>query len=150
MSGDQHKFKDIDTTVAGKVCFGDGSAVEIHGSGSILFQGTSGDQWLLLDVYFIPKLKSNMISLGQLIEIGYRIVMDDDLTEVTKKKTMRTIMSVQRSGNRLYKIELRTVEPVSFLAKVADESWLWHVRLGHVNFQSIRMLVEKEMAGGYL
>ena len=150
MTGEHHKFRSIDNSVSGKVRFGDGSAVEIHGRGSILFQGPSGDQWLLNDVYFIPKLKSNLVSLGQLTEIGHRVVMDDDLIEVIEKSTMRMIMRVQRTGNRLYKIELKTIEPMSLLANVDDESWLWHGRLGHVNFQSIRMLVEKKMAGGYL
>jgi hypothetical protein len=37
------KNLDIDTTVGGKVHFGDGSTVEIHGRGSILFQGIFGD-----------------------------------------------------------------------------------------------------------
>jgi len=148
MTGDHQKFRDLDTTIGDKVCFGDGSIVEIHGRCSILFQGISRDQWILFDVYFISKLKSNLISLGQLTEIGYRIEMDDDLIEVFEKSAMRTIMRVQRSGNRLYKIELKTVEPVSLLANVDDESWLWHGRLGHVNFESIKMLVEKEMAGG--
>jgi hypothetical protein len=150
MTGDRKKFRDIDTTVGGKVRFGDGSTVEIHGRGSILFQGISRDQWILFDVYFIPKLKSNLISLGQLTEIGHKIVMDDDLIEVFEKSTMRMIMRVQRSVNRLYKIVLKTVQPVCLLANLSDESWLWHGRLGHVNFQSIRMLVEREMAGGYL
>jgi hypothetical protein len=36
-------FRDIDITIGGKVCFGDGSIVEIHGKGSILFQGLSGE-----------------------------------------------------------------------------------------------------------
>lgn len=74
--------------------------------------------------------------------------MDDDLVEVTKKSTSRVIMRVQMSANRLYRIQLNVVEPVCLLANVGDESWLWHGRLGHVNFGSIRMLVEKEMAGG--
>ena len=113
-----------------------------------MFQGPSGDQWLLNDVYFIPKLKSNLVSLGQLTEIGHRVVMDDDLIEVIDKNKMQTIMRVHRSVNRLYKIELNAVEPVCFLANVSDKSWLWHGRLGHVNFWSIRMLFEKEMAGG--
>jgi hypothetical protein len=42
-TGDLHKFRGIDITVSGKVCFGDGSAVKIQGKGSILFQGISSD-----------------------------------------------------------------------------------------------------------
>jgi hypothetical protein len=124
MTGDHHKFRSIDNIVSGKVRFGDGSAVEIHGRGSILFQGPSSDQWLLNDVYFIPKLKSNLVSLGQLTEIGHRVVMDDDLIEVIEKSKMQTIMRVHISVNRLYKVEINVVEPVCFLANVSDKSWL--------------------------
>jgi len=37
MTGDRQKFRDLNTTVGGKVSFGDGFVVEIHGRGSILF-----------------------------------------------------------------------------------------------------------------
>jgi hypothetical protein len=86
--------------------------------------------------------------LGQLTEIGYKVEMDDDMITVTKKITSRIIMRVQRTVNRMYKINLNVVEPVCFLANASDQSWLWHGRLGHVNFRSLKMLVEKEMAGG--
>ncbi|CAD6266153.1 unnamed protein product [Miscanthus lutarioriparius] len=148
MTGDRAKFRDIDSIVSGKVTFGDGSTVDIQGRGSILFQGVSGDQWVLYDVYYIPKLKSNLVSLGQLTEIGHRVLMDDDLIEVIEKNPERVLMRVQRTVNRLYKIELKPIEPVCFLTHVSDQSWLWHGRLGHVNFQSLRLLAEKEMAGG--
>ena len=148
MTGDLHKFRDLDSTVSGKVTFGDGSTVEIQDRGTILFQGLSGSQWALHEVYYIPKLKSNLVSLGQLTEIGCRILMDDNLIEVAEKNPERMIMRVQRSLNRLYKIELKCVEPVCLKSSVDDESWLWHGRLGHVNFNSMKMLVEKEMAGG--
>jgi hypothetical protein len=121
MTGGLHKFKDIDSNVSGKVTFGDGSIVEIQGRGTILFQGLSSSQWALHDVYYIPKLKSNLVSLGQLIEIGYRILMDDDLIEVTEKYSERMIMKVQRSLNNLYKIELNCVEPVCLKSSVDDE-----------------------------
>jgi len=148
MCGDRLKFRDINQTVSGKVRFGDGSSVEIEGMGSILFQGRTGDQWLLHDVYFIPKLKSNLISLGQLTEIGHRVIMDDDLIEVEEKETCRVIMRVQRTVNRLYKIELVPVEPICLLTSVQDEAWVWHGRLGHVSFQAMMKLVDKEMVGG--
>jgi hypothetical protein len=64
MAGDAEKFKVLDEIITGKVRFGDGSSVEIQGKGSILFKCKNGDQWLLLDVYYIPKLCSNLVSLG--------------------------------------------------------------------------------------
>jgi hypothetical protein len=37
---------------------------------------------------------------------------------------------------------------VSLLSSLDDPAWLWHARLGHVNFQAMKLLVDKEMAGG--
>jgi hypothetical protein len=148
MTGDRQKFKEIDSSITGKVSFGDGSGVDIQGLGSIVFQGRNGEQWVLSDVYFIPKLRANLISLGQLTEIGYRVVLDEDEIIVAEKNPHKLIMCVQRSANRLYKIELNPTMPKCLLTCLNDDAWLWHGRLGHVNFQSIKKLVDKEMAGG--
>jgi hypothetical protein len=148
MTGDHQKFRELDQTSTGKVRFADGSLVEIEGKGSILFQGRTGDQWVLRDVYYIPKLKSNLISLGQLTEIGHQVVMDDDVLEVSEKNPRSLIMKVQRIGNILYKIELVSVEPTCLLSHASENAWLWHGRLGHVNFHALKQLVDKEMVGG--
>ena len=64
MTGDAEKFKMLDETITRKVRFDDGSAVEIQGKGTILFKCKNGDQWLLSEVYYIPKLCSNLASLS--------------------------------------------------------------------------------------
>ena len=64
MTGDVEKFKMLDETITRKVRFDDGSAVEIQGKGTILFKCKNGDQWLLSEVYYIPKLCSNLASLS--------------------------------------------------------------------------------------
>jgi hypothetical protein len=148
MTGDHQKFRELDQTSTGKIRFADGSSVEIEGKGSILFQGRTCDQWVLRDVYYIPKLKSNLISLGQLTEIGHQVVMDDDVLEVSEKNPRSLIMKVQRIGNILYKIELVSVEPTCLLSHASENAWLWHGRLGHVNFHALKQLVDKEMVGG--
>ena len=148
MTGDLEKFKTLDDEITGKVKFGDGSTVEIKGKGTILFQSKSGDQWALTEVFFIPKLRSNLINLGQLTETGHRILLDDDVLEVSEKNPFKLIMKVDRTPNILYKVELKTVVPVCFLASVNDQAWLWHGRLGHVNFHSMKLLTDKEMVEG--
>jgi hypothetical protein len=47
-----------------KVRFGDGSIVEIEGIGSILYVCMNGDHIVLAGVYLIPKLTTNIMSLG--------------------------------------------------------------------------------------
>ena len=70
------------------------------------------------------------------------------MLEVLEKHPIRLIMKVPRTHNRLYKIELKFVEPKCLLSSNGDQAWLWHGRLGHVNFRSLKQLVGKEMATG--
>lgn len=70
MTGNRDYFKFIDKSIIGKVRFGYDSRIDIKGKGSILFITKSGDKKTLADVYFIPELRSNIISLGQAIESG--------------------------------------------------------------------------------
>jgi hypothetical protein len=149
MTGDRGKFLELDLKIAGKVRFGDGSAVDIVGKGSVLFQcKNSSDQWLLHDVFYIPKLKANLVSLGQLTETCHRINLDDDWLEVVDKVSGKLIMKVYRSVNRMYKIELQLAKPACLMGSIDEPAWLWHARLGHVNFKAMKMLVEKGMAAG--
>jgi len=57
-------------------------------------------------------------------------------------------MRVPRTPNRMYKIELKTVELDFLLTIIEDQAWLWHGRLGHVNFRVLKQLASKEMARG--
>ena len=66
MTGAKSAFSDLDSGIRGTVKFGDGSVVEIEGHGTILFVGKGGNHHKLTGVYFIPRLKANIVSLGQL------------------------------------------------------------------------------------
>lgn len=64
MTGHQEKFENLDRTMKGEVRFGDGSVVKIEGKGSIKILCKNGEARELHGVYYIPTLKSNIISLG--------------------------------------------------------------------------------------
>jgi hypothetical protein len=70
-------LSNIDQTVHGSVRFGDGSIVSIEGIGSMVMIGKNGEHKVLTNVYYIPKLQSNIISLGQLEEAGCKVVLED-------------------------------------------------------------------------
>ena len=54
----------------GTIKFGDASAVEIKGVGSIIFKAKTGEHRLLTSVYYILALRNSIISVGQLDENG--------------------------------------------------------------------------------
>nr|CAD40412.3 OSJNBa0065J03.8 [Oryza sativa Japonica Group] len=64
MTGYRDVFSELHTTVRGTVKFGDASRVWIEGRGMVLFACKNGDHCALTSVYYIPKLRSNMVSLG--------------------------------------------------------------------------------------
>lgn len=78
MTGHREKFETLDKTVRGEVKFGDGSLVQIEGKGSIRIVCKNGEIRVLDGVYYIPTLRSNIISLGQLSEEGNRVVMNGE------------------------------------------------------------------------
>jgi hypothetical protein len=56
-----------------KVRFADGSVVDIRGRGTIVFASGNGDHRAFTEVFYIPALKSSVVSLGQLDESWYDI-----------------------------------------------------------------------------
>jgi Protein of unknown function (DUF3179) len=66
MSGCLEHFTNLDTITRGRMKLGDGFEVPIGGRGTVLIQGRTGEYRALTDVYYIPKLTTNVISLGQL------------------------------------------------------------------------------------
>ncbi|KAI3795899.1 hypothetical protein L1987_38559 [Smallanthus sonchifolius] len=110
MTGCANHFITIDHKVNGLVRFSDGSKVRIEGRGSIIFNCKNGEQRVVDDVYYIPDLCSNILSLGQMTENGCKVWMDEDQLWVYEEG-YKLLMQVQRSQNRLYKITLKVGTP---------------------------------------
>ena len=82
MTSCQDAFASLDESVHGAVRFGDGSTVKIQGTGAVTITGKNNNQRVLTEVYYIPSLKCNIISLGQLEEGGHRVEIDHGVMEV--------------------------------------------------------------------
>jgi hypothetical protein len=49
----------------------------VEGEGNILIKLKDETQNFISSVYYVPKMKSNILSLGQLLEYGHTIFMKD-------------------------------------------------------------------------
>ncbi|KAL8098390.1 hypothetical protein AgCh_031228 [Apium graveolens] len=147
MSGQHTKFKDLDEKITGRVKFGDGSMVHIKGKGSVIFKCKNGEERFLREVYYIPSLCNNIISLGQLAEEGNKVTLNGDLLWGHVKEG-KLLMRVKRSMNRLYKIILESDEQQCLMSKSEEDTWLWHSRLGHVNFKAMTLMDTSKMVHG--
>jgi hypothetical protein len=77
MCGHKHLFKEMQKIEDGHVSFGDASKVKVEGKGRICYLQKDGLIGSIKDVYYVPDLKTNILSLGQLTEKGYSILIKD-------------------------------------------------------------------------
>ncbi|KAJ8748569.1 hypothetical protein K2173_003470 [Erythroxylum novogranatense] len=149
MSGERRVFRELDTSVVGKVRFGDNSMIDICGREIVLFKCKTDEHLILSQVYYLPKLKSNIISLGQLGESGNKIVTEDSVMKIYGRARSLIIM-VTIQSNRLYVAKLKLADQVCLMANISNNGWLWHARYGHLNFHSLKQLTDKRMVEGLL
>lgn len=117
MTGEKSYFSELNENVKGRVKFVDGSCVDINSEGSILLQGRTWEHKLLTDIYCIPKLRSNILSLGQATEQGCGVRMKDNYL-MLRDPSGRLLIKVLRASNRLYKVSLKVGSPTCLLAKI--------------------------------
>jgi hypothetical protein len=147
MTGTRSTLTQLDETVHGMVRFGDGSGVKIQGMGSVVMQDRNHGHKVLTEVYYIPELKSNIMSLGQLEEKGFKFVGEKGKLCVYDQECT-LLISAPRVGNRLYLAKFGLTPPVCLLAQSDDASWRWHARYGHLNFRSLSDLSSKGLVEG--
>lgn len=75
MTSQRSKFSKLDESVTGQVKFGNSSTVYIKGKGSVILKYKTGEVRVFQEVYFIPTLYNNIISLGQLSEKGNKVIV---------------------------------------------------------------------------
>jgi hypothetical protein len=75
MTGGQSVFIETDHKIQGSIHFGDGAVARIEGRGTILLKCKNGDHKVLTNVYLIPGLTTNIVSLGQLEEDGHKLML---------------------------------------------------------------------------
>lgn len=64
MTGVRSYFLELDERVTSQVRFGNGSKIQIKGRGMILLECKNKERLVIVEVYYIPALSSNILSLG--------------------------------------------------------------------------------------
>lgn len=147
MTGDKRYFRLVDDSITGKVKFGDDSRIDIKGKGSIEFIDRNGEARTMTEVYYIPDLRSNIISLGQATESGCDIRLREDYLTMHDRDG-KLLVKASRAKNRLYKVRMGLKEDLCLQTAAMGDSSRWHARLGHVNFETIRSMISRELVEG--
>ncbi|GAU29778.1 hypothetical protein TSUD_161830 [Trifolium subterraneum] len=147
MCGHKHLFKEMQVIEDGHVSFGDASKVKVEGKGTICYLQKDGLIGSIKDVYYVPDLKTNILSLGKLTEKGYSILIKDWILHL-KDKLEHLITQVEMRRNRMYKLNLRSVQEKCLQINVEEKASLWHLRFGHLHHAGLKRLAKKNMVHG--
>lgn len=135
MTGNKEWFLNLEDDFSRTVKLGNDMRMVVAAKGSIRMQ-LNGITQVISDVYYIPELKNNLLSIGQLQEKGLAILIQDGSCKVFHP--MRgLIMQTNMSGNRMFYVSA-SMQPKNSLCLQAEvesdkEAHMWHCRFGHLN-----------------
>ncbi|XP_006588254.1 uncharacterized protein [Glycine max] len=70
MTGRKEWFISLDDSSKSKVRFADGSSLTAEGISRVAFRDTNGKETIIEEVLYVPGLKTNLLSLGKLLQKG--------------------------------------------------------------------------------
>lgn len=94
-----------------------------------------------------PDICQNLLSVGQLAEKGYDINFNKKGCTINDDE-MGLIAKTHMTRNRLFPMNIKYGSDLCCKAVAVDDNWLWHMRLGHFNFESIKFLANKQWVTG--
>ncbi|KAL0326872.1 UNVERIFIED_CONTAM: Retrovirus-related Pol polyprotein from transposon TNT 1-94 [Sesamum angustifolium] len=144
MTYNKGAFQTLDESFKTNVKLGDNHIVKVEGKGLVAINTKKGTR-IINDVMYIPNLRTNLFSVGQMMEKGYALHFGGDSCTIydNKDKTLK-IAEVRMKEHRCFPIHLQYMDRTAMKAQ-EDQSWLWHRRLGHFNFQGLKILHQKKM-----
>ncbi|KAL0423820.1 UNVERIFIED_CONTAM: Retrovirus-related Pol polyprotein from transposon TNT 1-94 [Sesamum radiatum] len=144
MTYNKGAFQTLDESFKTNVKLGDNHIVKVEGKGSVAINTRKGRR-IINDFMYIPNLRTNLFSVGQMMEKGYTLHFGGDSCTIydNKDKTLK-IAEVRMKEHRCFPIHLQYMGRTAMKAQ-EDQSWLWHRRLGHFNFQGLKILHQKKM-----
>jgi len=123
MCGQRDLFADLDETIQGLVTFRDTSNVLVKGKGNIPIKLKNGDHSYIAGVYYVPAIKHNMLSIGQLMEKGYTFYTKN-CHMIVKNYNGRLIVYVKMSKNRMFSLNIQYDAAKCLSAITNNEEWL--------------------------
>jgi hypothetical protein len=147
MSGAQLAFTKLNTEVHGNTSFGGGSVAAIEGYKTVLFNCKNGEHRSFAGIYYIPRLTSNIINVGQLDEVGYKINIDDSILRI-REQSQKMLARVLRRPDWLYLLELDVARLMCLTARGKEEAWQWRSRMGYVNMKAMWDMAREELLRG--
>ena len=135
-------FKVVDN--GDKLFMGNSATSEIQGVGTVVLKMTSGKELTLNAVLYVPEIRKNLVSGWLLNKHGFRLVFESDKFVLTKSGMF---VGKGYADCGMFKMNVMAIKPNdneinTSSTYLLESSNIWHARLGHVNFNTLRRLIK--------
>ncbi|KAJ6972984.1 hypothetical protein NC653_033347 [Populus alba x Populus x berolinensis] len=152
MCGNKGMFTTLNESFIHSVKLGNNSRMNVIGKGSIKLV-LNGISHVVHEVYYVPELKNNLLSIRQLQERGLTILIQGGVCKIyhpVKGLIIQTEMSMNRMFILLSHTPVSLTAPSEgcFYTSSPDLFHLWHRRYGHLSYKGLKALQHKGMVHG--
>ena len=120
---------------------GDHNKAKVLGKGTIDVKMSSGKVLILTNIFHVPDIKKNLVSANLLGKSGVKVVLESNKLILSKNGMF---VGKGYAANDMYKLSIIN-KKVSGCAYIVDSSYLWHARLGHLNFKYLKFMSKHGM-----
>lgn len=148
MTPNESKFESYEKVAMGGVLLGNNKSCKVARAGTVRIKLHDGIERILTEVRHVPKLRSNLVSLGILNQQDFSWKDENNVLKVTKGSLLY-LRGIRERG--LYVLQGSTlIGDVAAVTKPQETSLasLWHKRLVHVSDKDLKKLSKQGLFGG--
>jgi hypothetical protein len=148
MTANRDWLTNFDPSKKSSIKLANSSKVAAQGTGNIVVRGNNGVKVIIRDVFYVPEMNCNLLSIGQLAEKGFSVAIEGDSLKLFDSEKDLVLKSTL-SQNRTYKWSMTSDKMMCMTANISEDvDELWHKRYGHLNFRSLSDLNSKNLVHG--
>jgi transposase InsO family protein len=147
MVGNQDWFFDFDSTYRDSVRLGNDARMPVMGKGNVKLL-INGKSHVITNVYYLPGLNTNLLSVGQLQEgTNVGLLFKNNACKVYLDDK-GLILSTSMSHNRMFVFTASVILPMCLQVTNQEITQLWHYRYGHLSLKGLKLLKKLNMVKG--
>ena len=144
MTYDQELFRELDRSEVSKVKIGNGEHITVKGKGTVAIESCTGTK-LITDVLFVPDIDQNLLSVGQLLEKGFKVIFEDKQCLI-KNANDKEVFRIKMRG-KSFSLDLIKEEQAAYPIAMSNIE-TWHKRLGHFHHAAVLSMQRKQLVQG--
>ncbi|XP_076901411.1 uncharacterized protein LOC143555801 [Bidens hawaiensis] len=143
-------FIEMNESFKSTVKLGDKKPLKVEGKGTVIMFIEGDDFKVLENVYYVPSLEYNLLSVGQFMRKGYSVLFEDGFCSVRNNSTRKRVIRAPVANNNMFMVDSSFMLTIQNSPAVRNdaEALKWHYRFGHLHFGGMKQLYDHNMVQG--